>query len=419
MKVPEYKWLHVASEGDFSGHVDGEFQLDRDVFESFIDNFRADPRYRPDANGTGSVAVLPFDYEHASELAATEGSIPGSGAPAPAWVLELDVRDGDDGKAQLWAYAKLGERIRSYIENDEYRHVSIAFSLDAIDPVTGAPVGPRMSSIAFTNHPFLRGLTPIAARKTKAQIAARRSQPSVLFAARSVALSDAVETLGEKPPRDLSATPIAFDAEDVLEQVVAYLQGDADFDVMSEEEQLAYAQECIDFTNEKANERNTPSGEQTPNERTGHLNRANPLNLTDSEIDICIAAPNPTMAAYQVLCSRDPDGIGKHALRTLHPQVRELAGQLAGWEESVRAGKAPSPDGSELEPEAPRRVDRGRGPIASPQLRAAYRNALGPNPHARMESALLSDPTLVPGVAQLERSRRLRLCTQLLQQIGE
>lgn len=169
-EVPKYKWLHVASEGDFSGHADGEFVLDRAVFSAFIKNFHADPRYKaPTAGFTegtdgGMGQVLPFDFEHASELAATEGSIPVTGAPAPAWAMEVELRDGPNGEAQLWSYTKLGERIRGYIANDEYRHVSIAFSLDASDPESAASIGPRLSSIAFTNHPFLRGLTSIAAR---------------------------------------------------------------------------------------------------------------------------------------------------------------------------------------------------------------------------------------------------------------
>jgi hypothetical protein len=169
-KVPKYKWLHVASEGEFAGHADGEFELNRAVFTEFIKNFHADPRYKaPTAGFTegtdgGMKQVLPFDFEHASELAATEGSIPVTGAPAPAWAMEVELRDGADGTAQLWAYAKLGDRIRSYIAEDEYRHVSIAFALDASDPETDASIGARLSSIAFTNHPFLRGLTSIAAR---------------------------------------------------------------------------------------------------------------------------------------------------------------------------------------------------------------------------------------------------------------
>lgn len=232
--------------------------------------------------------VIPFDFEHASELAATQGSIPGSGAPAPAWALELEVRDGARGEAQLWAYAKLGERIRSYMADDEYRHVSIAFSLDAIDPTSGRAVGPRLSSIAFTNHPFLRGLTPIAAKKTKAQIAAKHSAPNVLFIAKSVDLSDATDLLGERPPIDLSGAPVNLEADDAVEQVIAYLGegGDGDFNDMTEDEQRTYAEACIEFT------RDTLSDSQDPNERANRMNgiNANPLKLTRGEIEISINA---------------------------------------------------------------------------------------------------------------------------------
>lgn len=167
-EVPKYKWLHVATGGSFDGHADGEFTLDKKVFDGFVANFHSDPRYTaPTAGWTegtdgGMTQVIPFDFEHASELAANEGSIPVTGAPAPAWALEAQVR-GTAEAPELWVYAKLGDRIREYIANDEYRHVSIAFSLDASDPVTDTSIGPRLSSIAFTNHPFLRGLTSIAA----------------------------------------------------------------------------------------------------------------------------------------------------------------------------------------------------------------------------------------------------------------
>lgn len=176
--VPKYKWLHVASEGEFDGHADGSFKLDSSVFQEFIDNFHADPRYKAptgaivEGEASGLADVIPFDFEHASELAATEGSIPATGAPAPAWAMEVEMRDGPSGK-QLWAYAHLGKTIRKYIASNEYRHVSIAFALDSADPESAESIGARLSSIAFTNHPFLRGLTSIAAKDSGAVVGQR------------------------------------------------------------------------------------------------------------------------------------------------------------------------------------------------------------------------------------------------------
>lgn len=162
-EVPKVKWINVAIEGEYAGHPDGEFTLDRKTFQGFVDELHRDPRYKAGADGVGVAKTIPFDFEHASEMDPREGSIAQSGAPAPAWVYDLQIRDGEDGKAQLWALVWLGEKIRAYIKNEEYRHVSIAFSLEAKDPKSAAVVGPRISSIAFTNHPFLRDTLPLAA----------------------------------------------------------------------------------------------------------------------------------------------------------------------------------------------------------------------------------------------------------------
>lgn len=162
-EIPELKWIHVATEGSYKGHADGSFALTRQVFSEFVTAFRADPRYKAGADGVGTNPVIPFDYEHVSEMDPREGSVPQGGAPAPAWALDLKVVDGEDAKANLYAYAKLGETIRQQMSKDEYRFVSIAFALETTDPVSGKPAGPRLTSIAFTNHPFLRDLTPLAA----------------------------------------------------------------------------------------------------------------------------------------------------------------------------------------------------------------------------------------------------------------
>lgn len=163
--IPEVKWIHVANEGEFAGHAQGAFEFTREVFASFVANLRRDPRFTPGDDGVGSQPVLQFDYEHASEMPPTSGTIPSNGVPAVGWVLDLQVREAEDGSgtAELWALAKLGERIRGQIAADEYRWVSIAFVLQSVDPVTGEPRGPRLTSIAFTNKPFLRDLRPLAA----------------------------------------------------------------------------------------------------------------------------------------------------------------------------------------------------------------------------------------------------------------
>jgi Mu-like prophage I protein len=176
--VPEFKWIHVATTGKYRGHWQGEFDLTREVFQSFVKNLHAHPQYAlgdVDLGGgkkirAGCKPTIQFDYEHCSEMPATEGAIPKLGAEAPAWVLDLELRDAD-GETQLWALAWLGAQIRDQIKRNAYRQTSIAFDMESRDWKTGEPAGPALTSIAFTNHPFLRGLESYAAanrRRTNA-----------------------------------------------------------------------------------------------------------------------------------------------------------------------------------------------------------------------------------------------------------
>jgi hypothetical protein len=180
--VPQYKWIHCANEGLYRGHHQGEFNLTRAVFEQFVTNFRSHPQYRAgnlDLEGktyTGGVrSVIQFDYEHASEMPSWEGSIPSTGAPAPAWVLDVELRQGADGKTQLWAFGKLGDQIRGQIQREEILFVSIAFTLSGVHWINGMPIGAVLTSIAFTNHPFMLDLEPLAAanRQTGAPLGSR------------------------------------------------------------------------------------------------------------------------------------------------------------------------------------------------------------------------------------------------------
>jgi len=168
--VPELMWIQVAREGTYEGHWQGSFDLTREVFESFVKNLHAHPQFKLgeiDVDGkrttAGTSPTIPFDYEHASEMPATEGTIPQQGAEAPAWVYDIAIRDGEGG-AELWALAWLGERVRDQIKRRAYRQTSIAFDLEGVDFISGDSVGPILTSIAFTNHPFLKHLESYAAR---------------------------------------------------------------------------------------------------------------------------------------------------------------------------------------------------------------------------------------------------------------
>lgn len=169
-EIPQYKWIHCANEGEYKGHHQGGFDFTREVLEAFVRNFRASPQFKSGALELGgqqvtcgTEPVIQFDYEHASEMPPWEGTIPATGAPAPAWVVDVTVRNGPDGKGQLWALADLGPTIRQQIASRQYRWVSIAFTLEGVHWITGKPIGPVLTSIAFTNHPFMIDLEPLAA----------------------------------------------------------------------------------------------------------------------------------------------------------------------------------------------------------------------------------------------------------------
>ncbi len=157
-------WIQAAVEGRWLGHpMNPVVEFTRATFEKVIENFRADPSYSKGADGYGSEPVVPMDYEHASEMNPTSGTIPTQGAAAPGWLLDLEIRDGADGKAQLWALAQLGDTLREQIKAGEYRWTSVAIWPKAKDSVTGKDIGPKLTSLAATNHPFIRGMEPMVA----------------------------------------------------------------------------------------------------------------------------------------------------------------------------------------------------------------------------------------------------------------
>ena len=138
------RWIQIAFAGVFRGYRSGTVVFDRALFDKVIANFRAHPSYGQGPDGVGNSLVVHFDYEHASEMDPRVGSIPIQGTPAPAWVMDLEVRNGPEGEAQLWALAKLGQTVLAQITADppEYQWTSVAIDTDAVDPISGAHVGP-------------------------------------------------------------------------------------------------------------------------------------------------------------------------------------------------------------------------------------------------------------------------------------
>lgn len=161
--APGRVWMQIAKEGVYKGYRDSGMKLDAEFFRKVIENFRAHPSFRASRDGVGSAPVVPFDYEHTSELGAMVPGLAQNGAPAIAWACDLETRKGDDGRLELWAFVELGAKLRQQIRDGEYRWTSIAAALDAKDKVTGKKLGPVLTSIAVTNRPFIEGMQPIAA----------------------------------------------------------------------------------------------------------------------------------------------------------------------------------------------------------------------------------------------------------------
>lgn len=144
-------WIQLAKPGTFKGHPSGKpFTLNRSVFEQIVTNFRGNKDGR-----------LPIDFEHASEQASSEGTIPQGGAPAQGWIVDMKI--GDDGN--LYAKVEWGTLARQYIREGQYRFISPAIHLRMKDRETGQDIGAYVSSAGLTNQPFLDGMRPLAARR--------------------------------------------------------------------------------------------------------------------------------------------------------------------------------------------------------------------------------------------------------------
>lgn len=97
--------------------------------------------------------MLPFDFEHGSELRAPGGEF----APAAGWIVAVENRDG-----VLWSKVEWTERGSAAIVAREVRYVSPAME---IDYSTGRVEA--LSSAAVTVRPAISSLPAIASRQTQ------------------------------------------------------------------------------------------------------------------------------------------------------------------------------------------------------------------------------------------------------------
>ncbi|HEY1692256.1 MAG TPA: phage protease [Polyangiaceae bacterium] len=142
-------WIQLAECGSWKGHPAGPFEMTPATFSEVVRNFEA--RELP----------IPWDYEHASEQPATEGSVPQKGSPAPAWVHRLENR----GVGGLWGLTEFLDQARGQIQRGEYAFLSPAMRFGCRDSRTGDKIGARLTSVALTNQPFLTGLDGLRTAK--------------------------------------------------------------------------------------------------------------------------------------------------------------------------------------------------------------------------------------------------------------
>jgi hypothetical protein len=150
-------WIQIARTGLWKGYRTGKpVEFTALIFDVLIANFRAHPSFRAGPDGKGTADVIPFDFNHEMELDPHAVS-------AESWALDLETRAGET-QTELWALARLLEPAKTFIKQGKLKWTSVSVWIDAVDPVSGEKIGPLLTSIAFTNQPFIEGMAPMSAR---------------------------------------------------------------------------------------------------------------------------------------------------------------------------------------------------------------------------------------------------------------
>jgi hypothetical protein len=149
---PKPVWVQIARAGDYPGYICGDqpFKLTEEHFQQMIDNIHSHPAFTAGEDGLGKENIIPWDFNHASEMFPGAGTLPIEGAPAQAWTRDLKMAKDEDSKTCLMAYTLFLEPALSYIRNGQYQWSSIAANLKAIHPETGEDIGALISSIAIS-----------------------------------------------------------------------------------------------------------------------------------------------------------------------------------------------------------------------------------------------------------------------------
>lgn len=138
------RWVHIANEWSET------LTFDKSMMHKLIDDLRGRPEYRQ-VDGRGTEPLVPFVNQcHDSE-------------EAVGWILDLEIRGVEPGKAQLWAWC-------SFSDEPKPRLTSIAFYVHGRDPSTGPSLISVMLSGPFhTLQDFepVRPFTSVRAQPAK------------------------------------------------------------------------------------------------------------------------------------------------------------------------------------------------------------------------------------------------------------
>lgn len=198
--------IQVARCGTYDGHSQGAFAFDPATFDALVRNFDATENRR-----------VPIDYEHATEMTTAPGVLQ-HGAPAVGWVTHLESR----GEAGLYAHVdwvdpQAVERIRM----GQYAYCSPAVVFGAIDPASGEAIGPKLTSVALTNRPFLDGMAALTARDP---IAASLAPESVHVPTAAAVKKETTMEPEKKSPLAGLAMKMGMDPEAAENEIIAAIE---------------------------------------------------------------------------------------------------------------------------------------------------------------------------------------------------
>jgi hypothetical protein len=175
-------WVQVAKSGEWKGHSEGPFTLDRALFEELQKNLRAHVNYRAEPSA-GEGRVIQWDFHHACEEHPSLVAV--DGAPAQGWIYDAALGDQvpkdqlsdksrealdafeAEGVETFWTLTEWLPRAAGYVADGGYMWSSIAIYPNSKDPVTNEDIGWWLSSVALTNKPFIEGMAPLSVAATR------------------------------------------------------------------------------------------------------------------------------------------------------------------------------------------------------------------------------------------------------------